>query len=631
MAATGVDALGTLCASLALAIGGAIAIRVITSTTPRDIRLRATAVGALAALLVAAQGVAPLELARVPSLAPVAALLVVATTAGLTWRIPDRMQSWFGELGELAMLGVVLGTASIASYGTMIASGVCLAWAGAGVFVDRGATSHPAIGLVLVLGVATATLALHLPALGPAPEIAAVVAATSVAVTLAVTRRPAPRELGRRLLLAALGASAMVLSTWAVVRELDGRALLPALMGATLVEVVHQLGKRSPRPLAPDDLLEAEHETLTALGRLADPQGASTPRVVLSLEHMFPGNSIELLRSSSDPTTRGSVIHPTLLAEVCRSGVLSGASSPPLPRSAVSELRKLGPDATLLPVSYDGDVHGALLLRGIQPDRDTLAQARRFADLLASRLENHRLSGELQHKERLATLGTFAAALLHDLRSPLAAMRLDMQLLQRVVVGEDRGALADAIGALDRVLDELSGTLDFTRPLELDMGTLDLAALVDDVLRAHRSRAEKQAVVLERSITVREPPIVRGDRARLTRALENLIRNALEASPAGATVTVTVAMTGVEDGEVGVQRGVEVTVEDRGAGIDPDLGERVFEPFVTTKSEGVGLGLAIARKVVDAHHGRLCGRNVPQGGTAMTFWLPLAARERTDC
>lgn len=609
-----------------VATGCALVVRVVAPGLPSDVRLRALAAAALTVGLVVVEGVAPHALARLPTAAPSAAMLVMVLVAGLAWRIPERMQSWATLLGEVAMLLTTVVSVRldgpVASTGVAVATGLCIVWAGLGTVLGRAAaaaSSPREVAPTLVLGVIAAAVALH----APSPSLAAVVAATAMTMALALERPPAAPALGRRLGRAALGAGAAVLGPWIVGLPLDARALLPALVGVLLVDTAHR-SRPAASPAAHHVLepLDVERETLAVLGRLASPLADPSEPLMLSLEHVFPGARIELLRNPEAPAASpgpGQRIHPELLAEVCRRGLLvhraDGADDvhDTLPRAAALALRRLGPSILLLPVTYEARIHGALLVRGGQRREGMLAQARRFADLLGHRLEAQRLFAELQHKQRLATLGTFAAALIHDLRSPLSTVRLDMQLLQRTSSAYEREALADAIQALDRVIDDLSGTLDFTRPLELDIATLDLAALATEVVSSQQAQAERKGVVLREPASPREPARVRGDRPRLLRVLENLLRNALEVSTAGTTVAVSIVVTADE---------VELAVKDQGPGIDPSLGERVFEPFVTTKREGVGLGLAIVRKIVEAHHGRVALASTTDAGTCVSVWLP---------
>jgi signal transduction histidine kinase/uncharacterized membrane protein len=606
----------------AIAVCCTIATRTIVHALPTDIHIRAKGAVGLAVGLVVAEGIVPSPFVDLPVTARSITMMTVALTAGLAWRIPDRIQSWIAEAGEVVLFVLVvvltLSDDPTAGIGTWVASLLCIVWALAGVLVGNRAltaSSHRAVGLVLVLGVTAATLC----TIGVSPVLGAVVASMSVATALALERPPFVRDVGRRVLWAALGACVAAATTWMAGLGPDGRLLLPALMGALLIDAgSHWVATMaSPRPELYESL-DADHETLVVLGRLADPLGPSTEHVMFSLEHVAPGSRIELLRNPQAPAATqgpGARIDPELLAELCRHGVLRSDTNRALSPSAGAALRALGSNFVLLPVIYETHVYGALLISGTKRFEGDLNRVRRFADLLGHRLQAQQLFAELEEKQRLAMLGTFAAALMHDLRSPLGTVRVNMQYLQHTIPDSEQDAFADAMHALDRVLDDLSGTLDFTRPLRLEMSTLDIVALVREVVASHRVQAERQAVTLEWSVTMEGPARARGDRARLLRVLENIVRNALEVSPRGSTVTITIDAVG---------GGVQVSVRDQGPGLDAALGERVFEPFVTTKREGMGLGLAIVRKIIESHHGRTAAQSKPGGGTELMVWLPSA-------
>jgi signal transduction histidine kinase len=176
----------------------------------------------------------------------------------------------------------------------------------------------------------------------------------------------------------------------------------------------------------------------------------------------------------------------------------------------------------------------------------------------------------------------------------------------------DRASVEEAMRALERVFEGLGETLDFTRPLTLEVGRVDpveLARLVVDECRALASEHE----VALRLVTDGEVPAVRGDAFRLRRVLDNLVRNALEVAPPGSEVEVAVRM---------LDAGIELSICDRGPGIDPKLRDVIFEPFVSTKERGVGLGLAIASRVIELHEGRIAAHARDGGGTCMRVWLP---------
>jgi signal transduction histidine kinase len=354
---------------------------------------------------------------------------------------------------------------------------------------------------------------------------------------------------------------------------------------------------------------------MMVIERLTDPLAAQT-QVVQALDEMFPGGRFALLRSRGAPQGLLSAVREIgdeLMTEVCRAGALMLDDVDALPAAAATEAERLG-GTLLIPVTCGETVYGALMVRHDAPDDALVQHARRFADLLGLKLETHRLYRELEQRQRLATLGTYSAALVHDLRNPLSAVRMNLQMIDRAgrVDRSDRESVEEAMRALERVFAGITETLDFTRPLTLDVGRVDPVELASEVVDECRLLAGEHEVTL-RLATDSDVPAVRGDAVRLRRVLDNLVRNALEVAPVGSEVEVAVRTL---DG------GIELSVCDRGPGIDPRVLGQIFEPFVSTKERGVGLGLAIASRVIALHEGRIAAAARDGGGTCMRVWLP---------
>jgi len=208
---------------------------------------------------------------------------------------------------------------------------------------------------------------------------------------------------------------------------------------------------------------------------------------------------------------------------------------------------------------------------------------------------------------------TLLAGIAHEVRNPLGGLDLFTGLLAEELAGRPEAAhvarLKEELGALERVVEEF---LDYARSRPLRQDPVDLAALLAEVSDLARPLAAERGIVL----AVYGGGEARGDGEKLRRAVLNLVRNAVEASPAGGTVEVAAEAW---EGEARIE------VRDRGPGLTADARARLFRPFFTTKESGTGLGLALAKKVVDAHGGALAIEDREGGGTVARVAVPAAA------
>ncbi len=236
--------------------------------------------------------------------------------------------------------------------------------------------------------------------------------------------------------------------------------------------------------------------------------------------------------------------------------------------------------------------------------------------LAASRLaELSRLQAELVAQERLTVLGEAAGVVAHEVRNPLGAILNAVAVLKRDKLGPVGTSavemLEEEATRLDAMVRDL---LDVVRPLEPRPRPLHLGELARRTLELFRERRQLGTV----RVTLDEAPelpILQADETLLQLALENLVRNAVQASPPGGLVHVAVER---------VPEGVRLTVEDEGAGVSPADSQRVFEPFFTTRTTGTGLGLAVVRRVVLAHGGTVSVGQRPGGGARFELRLPCA-------
>ncbi len=250
---------------------------------------------------------------------------------------------------------------------------------------------------------------------------------------------------------------------------------------------------------------------------------------------------------------------------------------------------------------------------------------------LAERLAetNRRLEqaqAEARRSERLAALGQLSAGLAHEIRNPLGVIKGSAEMLDRKLRGADplTAELADYIlSETNRVSMMVARFLDFARPLRLEKTPQQITALADRALRTVAEQIPGAKITVERAYGAGLPAVPL-DEHLCEQALENLVRNAYEAmGDDGGTLRVAAAAAAVNG-----RRGVEVRLSDTGPGIPPELHDQVFNPFVTTKKTGTGLGLSLVSKIVDEHRGTIRIENGPAGGGAC-FVLFFPAEEES--
>jgi len=241
--------------------------------------------------------------------------------------------------------------------------------------------------------------------------------------------------------------------------------------------------------------------------------------------------------------------------------------------------------------------------------------------------EKRELSRRAHVAEKLAAVGTMTAGLSHEIRNPLNAAALQLNVLERRLgrlAPADQAPLREPLdlvkGELKRLDHILDDFLQFARPRELERRAVDLAAVAGQVLDFLAGAFERRAVRLERRLA--GPAPIRGDEERLRQVLVNLCLNALDAVEDGGRVTV--ACSPLPPGPDGV-RWVELAVDDDGPGIPPEVADRIFEPFFTTKATGSGLGLSIVHAIVAQHGGTIEAGPSPERGARMVLRIPMAS------
>ena len=245
--------------------------------------------------------------------------------------------------------------------------------------------------------------------------------------------------------------------------------------------------------------------------------------------------------------------------------------------------------------------------------------------------EMQRQLSEMAHVARLATMGELAAKLAHELNQPLTAInsytRASLRMMRsgKWESSELIDALEDASVQAERAADIIRGLRNFLRKSPSGRKPLDLPRLIDEVVRLvqHEARARHVEIHVGR---VDKAKNVVANRTEIEQVLFNLLLNALEAVPAEGSGRrqVSISATRTDD------NGIGIAVADSGAGFVEGVSDHLFDPFFSTKKDGMGMGLSICRTIVEAHGGVLRATNNAMGGATFRFTLPAIEEEGHD-
>jgi two-component system, NtrC family, sensor histidine kinase HydH len=255
------------------------------------------------------------------------------------------------------------------------------------------------------------------------------------------------------------------------------------------------------------------------------------------------------------------------------------------------------------------------------------ALERRSLELAAANQELQSVQAQLVEAERLAAIGEVVTAVAHGIRNPLANISASAQVALLDCKDGAAPRLAKSLGNIMAEVERLAGRLkellQFVRPAERRSQPLDLNTVLRAALGLMEGRMSEARVKVDEHLATALPTIM-GDPMLLEQVFMNLIGNAIEATPEGGTITLT---TGAEPSEQG-RLIVAAEIQDTGSGIPPEDAARIFDLFYTTKAQGTGVGLAIARKFAEAHGGTITVRSKP--GEGAVFRVSLPARSESE-
>jgi two-component system, NtrC family, sensor histidine kinase HydH len=229
---------------------------------------------------------------------------------------------------------------------------------------------------------------------------------------------------------------------------------------------------------------------------------------------------------------------------------------------------------------------------------------------------------EVLHRERLSALGNLAATVAHEIRNPLNAISMGLQRLKvefhPTDDQEDYSLLTELmLGEVHRLNSIVEQFLSLARPLEIKPEPLRVQDVLNEVATLVEGEAQQSKVRIRVVAPLTLPPL-KADREYLRQTLLNLILNGIQAMPEGGTLTLAASKS---------NGNFLISVTDTGTGIAPENRTRIFEPYFTTKAKGTGLGLAVSRRIVEAHGGTITAANESGGGCRFVISLPLNGAE----
>lgn len=256
--------------------------------------------------------------------------------------------------------------------------------------------------------------------------------------------------------------------------------------------------------------------------------------------------------------------------------------------------------------------------------------ARLYENVYAAKKELEQTHKRLVESEKMAALGRLSMTLSHELRNPLAGLKGASQLLARKIDGKDElgeyvSLILEEIERLDRIVEDL---LHFARPGELRLEDVDINKLIQDALLLHSEDLHVRNIVIRKRLS--ELPNIRADRDKMKQVVINLILNARDAMPEGGELLVS---SGVITNEPKGSDTVTLQFKDNGCGIPEDVLPHIFEPFFTTRANGVGLGLAVCKTIIEEHRGRISITSYHEtddiNGSVVTVEIPGLDKQKT--
>jgi signal transduction histidine kinase len=320
-----------------------------------------------------------------------------------------------------------------------------------------------------------------------------------------------------------------------------------------------------------------------------------------------PGTVVALVEETAELTSASAAVTRTILYAAAVSLVVMVLVSQAVARRVTAPIERLVEFARGLSTAGSS-------ARATAGEDEVGRLAAAFNDMLERLEESQRA---LVKSEKLGLAGLMAAQVAHDIRNPLSSIKMQTQIVRsRLRRGtDDEASLASVLHDIDQVESVIRDLLELARPGTMTLQPADVNEVVRDVLRQLGAQFSHRKITVATDLAAL--PLMSLDAGRFQRALVNVLVNASDAMPTGGTLTVSTRT--VDGGQA-----VEIEVDDDGVGIDPAILDRVCDPFVSTKRDGIGLGLANVESVVKSHGGSISLLPRQPKGTRAIIRLPVS-------
>jgi signal transduction histidine kinase len=328
---------------------------------------------------------------------------------------------------------------------------------------------------------------------------------------------------------------------------------------------------------------------------------------------------------------------PWLMAKILSGELLVFDDLDNLPAEAFKDLQQTymhgGKAFVSVPLRIGGELAGAVVFTTVVRrtwTKQTIQQLKRITEIFGIALERQqsqavirKLREETRNVLRIVPMAEITASLAHELNQPLGAILNNAQAARRLLrakrpdVEDLNDAVEGIIRDVGRATDIVRHTREVFQSVTEGKGSVDIRELLLDVERVLGSDAKARGISLRLSVPP-SLPLVQGNRQGLIQVLMNLVLNAFDSVAECSEGERVVEISAVHDSAE-----VHVSVRDNGKGIDPQIMPRLFDAFVTTKSKGTGMGLAIARSVIEKNGGRICAAQKAEPGATIEFTLPV--------